>query len=325
MNDKGVPFNVRNFTPFFYHMVDHSSFRGLNVTCHCLRIGGATIHHKNGMEIREVMRLGCWSDFTVNTYLREELLESPDELRKNRDYLSHRKHEQHFLCNCKKTTAVEKKAKHVKRVNHKRAQEIKNMLDTHKYKLLQRHQIRAAEQIERGQFEVPHNIKSLTRFMLTKARAVPHTDAYTPSSRWLKMHYNNNSRLFTVAVMMARRRWRSFLDTCKYNYYQRKFGGPGMNKLDLWHMRKAAIPVPNEDTLKAKRLLQEYDNYSANIPPMARKQWDNLTPAPHPWKLIPSHIHPSVKEIEAEKHYSQGELEAARCIMHQVRCHKNTD
>ena len=40
IDDKGKPFNRYNFSPFLYHLINHSTYQGLNVTCHSLRIGG---------------------------------------------------------------------------------------------------------------------------------------------------------------------------------------------------------------------------------------------------------------------------------------------
>ena len=40
VDDKGKPFNRYNFSPFLYHLIDHSTYQGLNITCHSLHIGG---------------------------------------------------------------------------------------------------------------------------------------------------------------------------------------------------------------------------------------------------------------------------------------------
>ena len=58
VDNKGKPFNRYNFSPFLYHLIDHSTYQGLNITCHSLRIGGATARHSEGMEIKEIMCLG---------------------------------------------------------------------------------------------------------------------------------------------------------------------------------------------------------------------------------------------------------------------------
>ena len=55
---QGKPFTRFNFTPFFYHMIDHRTYQGLSITCHPLRIGRATARHGEGMELQEIMKLG---------------------------------------------------------------------------------------------------------------------------------------------------------------------------------------------------------------------------------------------------------------------------
>ena len=93
-------------------------------------MGGATARHSEGMEIKEIMHLGRWTDLTVNTYLRPELLEPPQELKKNKDYLTKRKYRRHIFCSCKEGSEASKKADHIMRVDRKCPAKLKKLPDT---------------------------------------------------------------------------------------------------------------------------------------------------------------------------------------------------
>ena len=73
INENGTEMLRQAWEVMWHHMVNHSDWVGLNLSGHSMRIGGTTVHHKEGMEILEIMRLGRWQDNTINRYLRPEL------------------------------------------------------------------------------------------------------------------------------------------------------------------------------------------------------------------------------------------------------------
>ena len=59
VDDRGNAFVRPIFDHLWHHIVDHSSYKGLNVTGHSVCISGATARHAEKMELREIMRLGA--------------------------------------------------------------------------------------------------------------------------------------------------------------------------------------------------------------------------------------------------------------------------
>ena len=102
INENGTRMARQPWEIMWHHLVDHSDWVGLNLSGHSMRIGGATVRHKEGMEILEIMRLGRWQDNTINRYLRPELCQPPEKLRKIEHFKTKRAEECHILCQCPK-------------------------------------------------------------------------------------------------------------------------------------------------------------------------------------------------------------------------------
>ena len=103
VNKDGTAMSRHSFEVMWHHMVDHSRWKGLNLTGHSMRIGGSTCRHKEGKEMRQIMWLGRWKDDTINKYLRPELKMSPQSLRRIGLFQSKRE-ECHLLCSCPAAT-----------------------------------------------------------------------------------------------------------------------------------------------------------------------------------------------------------------------------
>ena len=190
---------------------------------------------------------------------------------------------------------------------------------------------KAEAKVRNAQIKVPSNLKNLRRLLLADANAIPHIEPYTPDPKWLQTNYKGDEQLFTMVVYIVRKCWKSFLETCKYDYYHQKDkNGTIAQKIDLHQLKKKSILIPNavfvckDNKLKAKLLLKEYDKYRKNLPPKVWDEWKALTPTPWPWKQIPHHIHPSQREIKAEKLYTKGDLAGAKKIMNRVQRPKST-
>ena len=332
VDDKGRPFNRFTFTPFFHHLVDHCSYKDLNVTCHSIRIGGATAWHAEGKDVREIMCLGRWTDLTVNTYLRPELLEPPEELMKNPDYHSKRALKKHIFCD--RQCALANKAQSQSKQQPRRKDAFDNnvidsLYDTHKAKVLDRRTRRAVEKDVRASVEVPFRLKNLRTLLKAKVNAVPYVTPYNSSTKHIKKYYDGDARWFTTTVYLARQRWKAFLETVKYSYYQRKKSGPATDTprytASLATMQKETVTVSNvqfireEDKAAARDLLNEYDEYAKNMTPELKTQWRSITPACRPWKWIPNHIMPSPREVAAERLYAAGNVAQAKRLMDEVR------
>ena len=101
LNDEGNVMLRPTFDEIWYHLVDHSRYHGLNVMLHSMRIGGATVRHAQGMDTKEIMRLGRWTDDTINKYIRPEYLCDPSKLQGIKDLKTKRKYKVYSMCECK--------------------------------------------------------------------------------------------------------------------------------------------------------------------------------------------------------------------------------
>ena len=102
INENGSKMQRQSWELMWHHVIDHSSWVGLNVSSQSMRIRGVTARHREGMEILEIMRLGHWQDNTINSYLRPELCHPPEKLRKIVHFHTKRSEECHVLCDCPK-------------------------------------------------------------------------------------------------------------------------------------------------------------------------------------------------------------------------------
>ena len=100
INEDRTAMSQQNFEKILHHLVDHSRWKRLNLTGHSMRIDRATIRHHDGMDIMEIMRLGCFQDNTIMRYLRPEGQQAPEILLQLGTYKTKRTEECHVLCNC---------------------------------------------------------------------------------------------------------------------------------------------------------------------------------------------------------------------------------
>ena len=255
------------FNDIWHHVVDHSSYRGLNVTLHSMRIGGATMRQMQKMETKEIMRLGRWQDEMVNSYIRPDLVLPPEQLRKIPEVAMKRSYEIHYLCDCKdphgsKATSA-MKAKYQKNNKTVTRWRRKGASDTRIMKRMEK--IRRTEIIayKRSQTKILVKIREVHRIAISKFRAKPLIKPYTFDSSYISRKYENDELWFTLAVYASAKRWRRFQQTCKYDVLQQKRGHPGfqgilMFKDTVW---KSNIQLLiDDDKTEAKELITEYRN-----------------------------------------------------------------
>ena len=101
INEDGTAMSRQSFEMMWHHIVDHSTWKGLNLTGHSMQIGGSTTRHEEGMDMLEIRQLGRWKDDTVNRYLQPELKLPPESLRRMK-ISNARREECHTLCACPK-------------------------------------------------------------------------------------------------------------------------------------------------------------------------------------------------------------------------------
>ena len=209
VNDNGDALDRHTLELLWHHLVDHSTYKGLHITLHSMRIGGATARHRQSTELKEIARLGRWTDNTIEGYIRPELLLPPEKLREIGTYHTKRSYECHLSCDCVITNDQGhfiSAPKHTKQPKfHKRG--YANASDRSKIIRIFASRHREQKKKEKAQVQIPYKIREAERLMRAKIVAQPLSRPYTIDSTYLKKKFKNDQRLFNFTLYMASKCW----------------------------------------------------------------------------------------------------------------------
>ena len=231
INENGTKMLWLSWEVMWHHMVDHSDWVGLNLSGHSMRIGGTTVQHKEGMEILEIMRLGRWQDNTINRYLRPELCQPPENLRKIKHFRSKRVEECHILCNCPKKSEENVQELLITKYQSEMYKKcFKESSTTQRVKILQSHMSeRKAEQKRLGT-KIPESVRQVKKIADSKYFALPYIKGHVLDSKLIKEQFHGHHFWFTISVYVTRKRWHRFLQTCKHEATRKGDGCPKGNQ-----------------------------------------------------------------------------------------------
>ena len=209
------------FDEIWHHVVDHSSYVRLNVTLHSMRIGGATVRHDQGTTTKEIMRLGRWTDDTINRYIRTEYLCLPSELKGIKELQTKRKYQVHSICSCRIKHQYQPKRRSVSRW---KKQGLSDTVILKRMEAVTRHRIKKSH---KGLSHVPQEVAEVHRLAILGYRAKPLVTPYTVDRDYIGKHFDGNEFFFTLAVYHSFKRWRRFNQMCKYQAIQELRGMSG--------------------------------------------------------------------------------------------------
>ena len=267
---KGTPFDRKIYEAFFNFAVDHSKFAGLNISSHSFRIGGATIRHCEGVEIREIMRLGRWKCDTVNTYLRPELLLAPEILLDYPEYRCKRGSRNHYFCDltCGTSSILEeqvKKRPQVKR-KHREVVPVHKLSDEDKIEM---HYTRIFKKKggAKSDEDAPKHIAQVKRLEVSKFEAEPYVSRTDIDEDFIEKNFDGNKFWFTLTVYLAYQRIK--------NYKMQRTVVLKRNgvKVQLNHFtnESGTVWMPNtkyyieSEKVEAKKILGEYKTWQLNL------------------------------------------------------------
>ena len=201
-----------------YHLVDHSSYTGLNITLHSMHIGGATIRHKLGTEIRKIMRMGRWTDITVNSYIRPELILPPEILKHNKDYHTKRSYRMHLMCpnSCSETPIDQLKIKNYESNHAMSKEELASVPDGRRLHILEYRRMRMTSKEKHERLHVPQRMIEVKRIMLSNYKCTPMEHPGEISPFHIVENFEGSQTWFNLVVYLTNKCWRQFTAACKY-------------------------------------------------------------------------------------------------------------
>ena len=327
INENGSKMQRHSWELMWHHVIDHSSWVGLNVAGHSMRIGGATTRHCEGMEILKIMRLGHWQDNTINNYLRPELCQPPEKLRKIEHFHTKRSEECHVLCNCPKKDVRKTddliKSKYQTALHKKRLEETST---TNKVSIIRSRMQKRNIDIKRLSTKIPQKVQQVKRIADSKFSALPFIKGDIIDSKLVEKEFSGHKLWFNVSVWVARKRWKRFQQTCKVTVTMqgveaRPKGNQGTllfsraRKHAMWEL------MIREDKVEAKELIIDYDFYKKNLadmPPALSQEWKAIKPRKETAKCLLNHMTLRQEEIEAKTNYREGRVKEAMEIMRKL-------
>ena len=304
--------------PLLYHLVDHRSYAGLNVTLHSMRIGGATIRHKQNTEIKEIMRMGRWTDITVNSYIRPELLLPAETLLQNSDFHTKRSYRMHLLCptSCSSASEEQLATKNFLSGHTKTWEELQSMPDGQKLRLLEFRQYKMERKKRYERTNIPQRMKDVKRILLCDYACPAMEEPGITSADHIAKHYKGSQSWFNLTVHIVNRRWRGFINTCTYQNKLHKSSARAhatRNKT----VRSNVQMITEADKAKARAMLDEYKVYRKEVPAKLKAKWNSIEPYVMPHHRMPCHWYPTETELEAEKLWHGGKKQEAYELMKQ--------
>ena len=333
--DDGSPLGAFMLDAFLHTMTDHSSYKGLRISSHSIRIGGATSRHLCGESITELMRLGRWADNTIFNYLRPELVLPPEELLKMPEFRSRRK-EEHSLCSCTgiegrlvdnavctATYTVSKSSKFTckkggffnKKTGTYRQKEY---TDSEKVKYIKCRTGRRIGNNKDDSGKPPVYLERIQKWWKVGLHAWPYVSKAGIDVKYVDKHYDGNWLWFSIAVNYCMRKLRNYQVVCKYHF---KKAGLEWKTRPHFNSDSLAENIPNTEALSdvdkdsAKAVVDEYNNYILNMSEAQRNYWDNIKPtATKRTNLFPNNFEVSKTFLEAAEVYrKEGELNLEAC------------
>ena len=281
-----------------YHLMDHSSYAGLNITMHSLRMGGATLRHAQGTDIKDIMQIGRWSDITVNSYIRPELLLPQDILWKNPDYHTRRTQRHHYLCldDCSIQSKDWQKAKQA--YNRKQQKDLIGLPDKTRMQIIE-------SRLLRQKRTIPKQMMTIHKVLKGTYACPPMTTDGRMGEQFLEDENDGNQKWFNLTVNIAAKRWKAFHGECRYkNGLTKKYPLP--LKLEGRRCIPNTAYIEDEDKERAKDLLEEYVIFSKNVPENIKEEWATVKPLKNPFKALPLNIYLSEVEMRTESLYAMG-------------------
>ena len=320
INEDGTAMSRQNFEKILHHLVDHSRWKGLNLTGHSMRIGGATIRHHDGMEIMEIMRLGRWQDNTIMRYLRPEGQQAPEILLQLGTYKTKRTEECHVLCNCPRSQEEDvQKIIGTKKMPGWNRKEWGSICTTQKATLARSRMHHHNNSLKSLSSKIPMEVKQVKKFVDGKIAAQPYVRGYVTDSKLVDKHFKGHELWFTCTVYVARKRWKRFLQACKFSatrtgQERRERGFQGVRLLSkatnytMWELST------KDDKKKAKDLIADYDFYRKNVKNLPRELqevWQKTKPTGYTKKAVLNHFNLRPEEVDAEVDYRNGNVQLA--------------
>ena len=320
INKDGTAMSRQNFEKILHHLVDHSRWKGLNLTGHSMRIGGATIRHHHGMEIMEIMRLGRWQDNTIMRYLRPEGQQAPEILLQLGTYKTKRTEECHVLCNCPRSQEEDVQTIiGTKKMPGWNRKEWGSICTTQKATLARSRMNHHNTILKRLSSKIPMEVKQVKKFVDGKIAAQPYVSGYVTDSKLVDNHFKGHKLWFTCTVYLARKRWKRFLQACKFSatrtgQERREKGFQGVRLLSkaknytMWELST------KDDKKKAKDLIADYDFYRKNVkelPHELQEDWKTAKPTGYTKKAVLNHFNLRPEEVDAEIDYRNGNVQLA--------------
>ena len=330
LTDDGIALNRMMWEEFLNHMVDHSRWHDLQITSHSFRIGGATAWELAGLEAKKIQRLGRWKDSTMFSYIRDFLIQEPDDLRKIPALKMKRKRKEHIFCNCRlnnphgdfrRTLYTSKRHINFDQLSDRKKTQYYISRKNWRQKSTEQREIQISKRIQNSitiegkNFNTathlpPDRLLNARRLLLKGTPATPINKKGKPDWDIVKNEYDNNKDWFTLAVYCMRRRW------CRFQMAQPKLSATEKAKRGFVKGHKAAsckeYSHPNTaiitpaDKNEASALLRDMDEYTVNMTAEQAQVWSGIKPnGTKLVKCLPNFIITTQTLIDRCKEYAE--------------------
>ena len=158
------------------------------------------------------------------------------------------------------------------------------------------------------------------RLLISKFIAKPLIKPYIYDQHHIKKEYKGDQDWFTTAVYVARKRWKRFLQTVKYDGTRQGKDAHCRGYQGVQLLNKATICaniewITLDDKKEAKDLLDEYYHYKKNMPDRVKPEGSALTGYVKKTNFVNGHMRLTDTEIEAEYQYHIGNIKKAMRIV----------